>query len=681
MVQSTLSILLECRLCLRGSIISKPKRLTIPIIASIAVAGVFLLLIGLFALYRGLSGERILGRVTVLDTGLGGLTSEEADEALQGLLGRLSAAPAEFTVNGQTLSLSAPLVGFEIDSETMIREAVTLGRDGGVMSQFGYWLKSLFSTREIELKATLDDEMLDRILETWDTTAIGNPTFEGAIEVSSGNPVPVYPRTGSMVDREGAKPLILEQLSQFDRSVPELAIVTATPILTDADVDEALSRARLLLDGPITLSATVLRPPVPEDPEEEPDPNADLVPQEVEITFNRSDLLAAFRSEPAVTTNPTLRLFFDPEVIGSILDLMRGDLEGPPLDASFEIDENNVVSIVAGRPGTVIDPEATAIALESAATRTDRTGSLPFLEGQEPEVTTEYLQSLGVEHLVSSFTTYHPCCQNRVVNIHTIADAVDGTLVLPGETFSLNEHVGMRTRDKGYLPAPGVEGGEIVDSIGGGVSQFATTFYNAVFWGGYEDVSHTPHSYYFNRYPRGSEATVSWPKPHLVFKNDSEYAILIKTEYTNTSITVKFFSNNDGHTLVGQHKNNSTDTEILSEGGPNARKVTRETEGPYNSTDPEDVFISDETVEPGAPVKEQTGWRGYTIKVTRNIEQNGEVTSQTWTVYYRPAPNIFRIHPCENPAPEEGETPWVGECPTTTTTTVPETTTTTSEAE
>jgi vancomycin resistance protein YoaR len=77
------------------------------------------------------------------------------------------------------------------------------------------------------------------------------------------------------------------------------------------------------------------------------------------------------------------------------------------------------------------------------------------------------------------------------------------------------------------------------DDVGGGISQIATTVFNAVFFGGYP--IHQPHSYYIRRYPMGREATVSLPAPDLVFTNDTKAGILIYTSYTDTAITVTLY--------------------------------------------------------------------------------------------------------------------------------------------
>ncbi len=149
------------------------------------------------------------------------------------------------------------------------------------------------------------------------------------------------------------------------------------------------------------------------------------------------------------------------------------------------------------------------------------------------------------------FTTYHDCCEARVTNIHVMARAMDRAVVYPGQRFSINDYLGPRTRSKGYVPAPILLNGEgyCCDhplNIGGGTSQFGTTFYNAVFRGGLDVVAHKPHSRYIARYPLGIEATLGYPSPDVVFVNDTEQPVTIRTSYTSTSITVALYGDTGG---------------------------------------------------------------------------------------------------------------------------------------
>jgi vancomycin resistance protein YoaR len=142
-------------------------------------------------------------------------------------------------------------------------------------------------------------------------------------------------------------------------------------------------------------------------------------------------------------------------------------------------------------------------------------------------------------------------------------------VILPGDRFSINEKVGPRTRANGFVKAPVIYEGEFTEDIGGGVSQFATTFFNAAFFGGYEIVAHKPHTYYISRYPQGREATVSFPQPDLVIANDSTTGILVRTSYTESSITVTFFGDREGRTVraegprVGKRQRRGYNVEVI----------------------------------------------------------------------------------------------------------------------
>ena len=122
---------------------------------------------------------------------------------------------------------------------------------------------------------------------------------------------------------------------------------------------------------------------------------------------------------------------------------------------------------------------------------------------------------------MSSFTTDYPPGETRVINIHRGADLLNNTVVEPGKVFSLNQTVGPRTAARGFVTAPVFAQGEFFDDYGGGVSQLATTTYNAAFFGGYADVTHQPHTIYISRYPPGREATVNYGVIDLQFRDDT----------------------------------------------------------------------------------------------------------------------------------------------------------------
>lgn len=648
------STIASARLGPDGVALHMKKQLSFPIhplLAAIVIAGgLFAILLCAYGITRWVSAGDVMGRVEVAEAELGGRTEDQAHDSIRALeIGRL-ARVAHFVVDGNDVDLEPGYTGLDIDEDEIVAEAMAVGRKGNLANQFLFWLTNIFSTTEIELEGTLSDVAMNDIFDNWDTRVIEKPIEPGSVELEDGQPIPVYPQTGVGIDREPATQMVLEALISAERETHELPTVTVEPLLTRADVDEALADAQRMLAGPITLTY-----------------------EDKSTVLEVGQLQEAFVSETVTNSPPEIINSFDSNVIDTFLDPIRSEFEAAPVNARFQINDDNTVSVIPGSNGTRIDEGEAAAQLYEASQTSSRTAELPIVEGAEPEITTEYLEGLRVEHLVAQFTTYHDCCADRVTNIHLMADAIDGTLVLPGETFSINQHVGERTVEKGYLDAGSIVGGEIVDTIGGGVSQFATTFYNAVYWGGYEDVEHQPHSYYFSRYPEGVEATLFWQSIDLKFRNNREHAVLIDTRHTDTSITVRFFGFNHGRTLVGEQSGGSTHIRVDSDGGPDALHVKGETTDRFNITPPgAPEYRANPNLGIDQEKKVQSEADGWTVTVTRRILRGGEelLSEETWPVRYRPQKAIYEVHPCKVPGTS---TP----CPTTTTTTIPPTTTTT----
>jgi vancomycin resistance protein YoaR len=585
--------------------------------------GLVVLVLASYGISRATGAGKVLGSVQAEQIELGGLTPGEAEAALVDLEANLAETPAAFTVGGTEVQITPASLGFDLDQAVMTRRALEIGREGNFARQFWWWTSHLFGTHHLTVRAAIDGDAVEAVMSLWDTEVIGNPPFPGGVGINGSVAEARYPRAGQQVDRSEAPGLILLQSMTFDRTVTALPVVTAQPVLTNEDVDQAVRRAQLILAGPVTLR------------------NAERAR---EVTFTVGQIASALQSE---VVHDRIEFSIDPDVVNEILEPLKAGLEDPPVDAQLVI-EGDLATVVPGRRGTVINPETTAEHLLLAANSAARVGTFPIDESADPDVTTEELEALGIRHKVSQFTTYHPCCQNRVTNIHLMADKLNNTMVMPGETFSLNEAAGERTTEDGFLEDGTIIGGEITDTVGGGVSQFATTFYNAVFWGGFEDVAHKPHSFYFSRYPLGIEATISWPLPDLQFRNDTDGAILIRTSYSNSSITVAIYGDNEGRILAGEQSEGRLRMGVVAEGGPRAQIVTADVSEPYNHRDPPPPrYVGDETIMPPEQKEQQAPGQGYTVKVTRTITVDGVATVKEWTVVYSPRQQIIKLHPCQ----------------------------------
>ena len=123
-------------------------------------------------------------------------------------------------------------------------------------------------------------------------------------------------------------------------------------------------------------------------------------------------------------------------------------------------------------------------------------------------------------------------------------------MIEPGEAFSFNDVVGERTAERGFLEGQMIIGSLVLPSIGGGVCQTATTLFNDAFELGLPILERTNHNLYLSHYPIGRDATVSWGGPDFKFRNDLKHGLLIKTTYTDSTLTFTFYGTPEHRRVV-----------------------------------------------------------------------------------------------------------------------------------
>jgi vancomycin resistance protein YoaR len=205
----------------------------------------------------------------------------------------------------------------------------------------------------------------------------------------------------------------------------------------------------------------------------------------------------------------------------------------PEMSALAQAPRNAKISIVGGRPrvtparnGRTFDSAAVVRGFLPALTSPDRTLTVRSVPAR-PSFSTADARRLAITEQVSAFSTRFPYAAYRNTNLGRAAQLIDGTILEPGQTFSLNDTVGERTAANGFTEGYIIDGGVFRKDFGGGVSQVATTTFNAAFFAGLADVEHRAHSFYISRYPAGREATVVWPDLDLRFKNTTPYGVLV----------------------------------------------------------------------------------------------------------------------------------------------------------
>jgi len=153
-----------------------------------------------------------------------------------------------------------------------------------------------------------------------------------------------------------------------------------------------------------------------------------------------------------------------------------------------------------------------------------------------PSWRSEHLEKLTA--VIGSFSTPLMGSPDRVGNIRLSLRAINNTLLLPGETFSFNEIVGERTRDRGYRSAPIILGETVAPGVGGGICQTSSTLYNAVRQAGLEIVERRIHSIAPSYIQHGRDAAVAWPHTDFKFLNSSKTPVIVKAEIQQWRVQV-----------------------------------------------------------------------------------------------------------------------------------------------
>ena len=512
----------------------------------IAIPMIVLLIIGgAYLRDEVIDANRVSRGVTVVGVDISRTTPQEAVAVITAHESDLLATPVVVMVDGHELAIEPTDVNLAVDEESIAALALDSRREEGFWANLTAWARSWRSTETIEVPIAIDDVALVEILGGY-TDVIDKPPYEGEIRIVNAKVVPDYPEDGVQVDIDAAVPLIREQFLQVKRDPVDVPLAPLPPPIDEQEMDRAVAEAADLVDAPVFLT----------------DPETGKT-----IVFTTAGLKTALRHEIVVNSPARIDVSLDAETLTDIAARTAERFTIPPVPASFELaeaqksEETRSFVVIPSIPSIVVDLDAIPGTVE-AAIGGDGKGDIPMVEGPDAVYSTEVAEAALPLKAVSTFTTYHPSGQRRVINIQTLADEIGGSVVQPGDTFSVNDTAGKRTLEEGYVRAGAIINGVVTccDSpinIGGGTSQFATTFYNAVFFGCYEDVFHQPHSLYFSRYPFVREATLGFPAPDVKFLNDSATPVYIDTSYTSGSITVTMYGDNGGRTCTSSRSGNT----------------------------------------------------------------------------------------------------------------------------
>ena len=463
-----------------------PKVLLWTGIALVVAAGVYLGAQWYFA-------DRIPRGTTVAGVEIGGLSSDDAVARLQSELGGIATAPIPVTAGEAATTIDPVVAGLTFDPEATVE-----GLTDFTLAP-GHLLSQIAGGTAVEPVTVVDEEKFDAATEAL-AVDLSVAAISGTVGFVDGAAVQTAAVDGSALEEDEARAAVVDGWLTAARPL-DLPTTAVEPDITQAETDLAFAQAQQIASSPVSVTV------------------ADQV-AELPVTA----LAAAATFTP---TDGDLVLTFNGDTLVEDVIDRTNNLLSSSTDATFVFVDGAPV-IQPGVPGTTLDPVALADAVQQAALSDERTVAAELVQS-DPAQSTEALQALGVTTKVAEFATPLTNEADRTENLRIAAEKITGVLVKPGETFSLTEAIGPFTRENGYKEAHIIVNGNIVDGVGGGLSQMSTTTYNVGFYAGMVDVEHQPHSYWFTRYPAGREATLFEGQIDMRWRNDSPYGVLLQS--------------------------------------------------------------------------------------------------------------------------------------------------------
>ena len=587
--------------------------------AALCVAGLVALAILVGLAYAG-SSRQLAEGTQVAGIDVGGLSSGAAVSRLDAQFETVSAEPVAFTAGGVRFTLAANQLAVQPDWRAAVAAAGRAGEGFGPIRGLRR-LHTRFFGAEVLPRLAVSGAALEFALDRIATQVDGEA--QNAALVRRGLRIETMPeRTGSRLEREAAAEVVVRALGQLDRSIGPVAlpVAAAAPKVTAEMLAPAARSARAVVRAPVFLKGAGRSWRVPRQ------------------------RLAALLDLPS---GGATRIAFVGPAADAYFGALAQRVGKPARDAEFAVSGESV-QVVPARDGLELDVPTTARALLRAALRpANRVAQLQVVR-TAPERTTPEALAMGIDRRMASYKTYYSGTTDRISNLQLGVRELDGTLVPPGGTFSLNEAIGERTEERGFRPAPVIIGTEFAEEVGGGTSQVATTAFNAAWEAGLRITERNPHSLYISRYQLGRDATVYWPSLDLKFVNDTRSWVLVKGFAEGDGISIAIYGGED------RRVESSPGTFAVTGRAPVER-------------------VKDPTLAKGKSIVEEEGSAPSRTSVTRTVYgSNGNVIhDETWTTSYKGETRIVRVgtkvalpkvkppagESSTKPPPEAGATP------------------------
>jgi vancomycin resistance protein YoaR len=477
--------------------------------------GLVALVAGSYAVLCFVAGDRVPPGTSVAGVQIGGLREVAAENRLRSELGPRSREPIAVVGGGLSSRVDPSQAGLAVDVPGSVASA------GGGMNFAPARIWRYFTGgQDLDADLVVDGGRLEDTVSALAVKVDGS-AVDGAIRFEKGKPVLTTAADGRRLVRSGTRDALARAF--LGTAPARLPVTVLRPNITDDAVHRALVRfARPATSAPVLL--------VLDGHEVRASPER----------FARAITMAAAGRQ--------LTPHLDVKALLDALAPVMTTVAGTPQPARIVM-AGGRPRVVPSKIGVAFDPEdlRRKFLVSAVKPQGERRVNIRGISAKASFGTAD-ARRLKVVERVSTYRTRFPYAEYRNVNLGRAAVLVDGTLLKPGDTFSLNRRIGNPSVRNGFTTGYVISDGIFRPDVGGGISQLATTMYNAMFFAGLDDVEHDVHTVYGGRFPVGREATVEYGKQDLRFRNDSRYGVLVtasvipSTQRSAGTVTVSMWS-------------------------------------------------------------------------------------------------------------------------------------------
>ena len=485
--------------------------------------------------------------------------------------------PINFQTPQGTFTVTPEQIGLELDLPATVK---------GIRKNIFIFLKSAVFSTEIKPIINLDDNTFKNALAKVKLENTKNP-INATLATQGGKVVTTEAVSGTEIDWEKTKKSLRESWLYEGRKA-EVVIAYIPPAVSNEDVNKVRSNlADLAVASPITLK---------------------IGQRSVEISPEVIGTALKF-----VPNKEKLESKFDENVIISEISRQIPKIKTTASDAKIDFIGEKVV-VVPAQEGIKFKPGQLDAALSPAFRQKDNRVVNLDSAVIKPLISTESLDALGIREQLSTFRQDFEYLPYRETNVGQAARYMDGKILKPGEIYSMNETIKERTTKNGYVKGIYIgEGGRFDFGLGGGVSIITSATWTAAFYAGLERIEQRAHSVHISRYAPGLEATVSWPKLDLKFRNNTKNNVLIKAIPARDGITISMY------------------------GTKEYDKITAKFGEPYNLNNNIDTVNS---YDPNCLSQDPAP--GFKIVVTRQFWKNNSIVqTEDFTTSYKPSDHVI----------------------------------------